>query len=235
MANWKSKWLRSRAAGSAAGNPPTDRGRSLPSVFVLLVVAFVAMGVGWRTPPAWACACSSDPDFEKLIDTAGAVFVGEPIALDRTFTTPFGDAELWDFSVERVYAGPDTARIAVGGAAAGDSCHVDLSEYGRVGIIARWRSGHLSVGLCGIVNADELMAALGDGEAPVEVQAIAATDDDPIGAVTGPDSNPVSESRSPTTVLVGGGVLLAAALAGGVLMRRRRTAETPSHDVHSHD
>ena len=196
---------------------------------VLLVVALSAAGAVWRTAAAGACSCNPNPDFEQMIDSAGAVFVGEPVAINRTFSTPFGEAELWDFAIERVYAGPDTALISVGGAAAGDSCHVDLSEYGRVGVVAHWRSGHLSVGLCGIFNPDQMMDALGDGAAPVEAQAIAATEDAPVGAVTAPASTPVSESPSSNTALVVG-VLVAVGVVGGLLMRRRWTGDASSHD-----
>ncbi|HSF87569.1 MAG TPA: hypothetical protein VLG28_18160 [Acidimicrobiia bacterium] len=151
---------------------------------------------------------------------AGAALIGEPDHLNRRFRTPFGEAELWDFAVERVYTGPEATVIAVGGAAEGDSCRVDLGAYGRIGVIAHWRSGHLSVGQCGIIDVDLMQDALGDGMEPIAAVQLATADREPIGgvAVAEPDAT-TRRGATPRFVLA---LVAAGVAATGYFVTRRR-------------
>ena len=219
--NWKSRSLRSPGAAEAPSHPPGWQ-RLVRALAVLSLVAAIVGGFVLPSPRADACTCQAPPDVAQMAAAAGAAFIGQPQQLNRTYPTPFGEAELWDFAVERVYVGPEASVIAVGGAAEGDSCQVDLGELGRVGVIAHWRSGHLSVGQCGIVDAALMQYVLGDGMAPIAEVQLATADDDPIGGVAAPEpATPSHRGATPRFVVTL--VAASAAAAGYAVARRQRT------------
>lgn len=216
-------WSKRRAAAESRSSPaPHSRGRRSLTLGVVLALLMIAFG-GWRAAPASACTCSDSVDLRQAVESAGAVFVGEPIALSRTYATPYGVAELWDFEVERTYAGPSSVQVSVGGAADGDSCHVKLGVYGRVGIVAHWRSGHLSVGLCGVFDADGMVATLGEGERPASAQTSAVLDDDSLVAQAAQEGPPSADAPGATVLrlLAAAGIVLLA-FGAVVTMRLRR-------------
>lgn len=173
-----------------------------------LVLFALAVGAVFGAGPvglqrADTCSCG-DTALAELVESADAVFVGTPIGVNSTVEGPAGPEDLWDFQVEAVYAGPKAEVVAISGGGELSNCSVEFAPGLGVGIVARWRSGHLATGQCCVVDANEMVAALGEGRPPL-----------------------VSSRRTGTTPgIVALGVAAAAAglAIGWRLVRSRRTA-----------
>ena len=185
------------------------------------------------TAPAWACSCAA-VTAAQAVDRADVVFRGsleevdEPAGLHEPSSG--AQASSYRFTVAEIYRGTAAPTTWVGSAADGASCGLEGMEPGREYLVfAQERGEGLWASLCdGTAPASasfvgDVVAAAGDGHAPVPVATAAPAGQSPAAQPPGAAA-PVSE-RAWLVPLLGGlalALLLAASLVFVFWRGRRR-------------
>lgn len=168
---------------------------------MLLAVVMVTSGmavVGGGAMPAYACSCRAVAVAESLANS-DAAFVGVLTGRDDPDgggpIVSSGRRVVNHFTVERAVKGELGPSVAVGAAAGGASCGLEVREGARTGLLLRRSGTEWTSSLCSQVDSAALLAlAPGGGPGPVgtvapAVGAVAPAEDvaAPAGAGSGPD------------------------------------------------
>lgn len=189
--------------------------RALAAMLVLGLFAVVAVVA---PQPALACDCPEPPPPEEERERADAVFVGEVVSV----TGPGPDLAppdrelLAEIAVDQVYAGEVHERVEVRTSADQGLCGYGF-EPGRDELVYATvdDDGTLTTNLCDrttpLDRAEEDLAALGEGEAPLD------------GAAPGVAAGAAEDGSSGPLVVAGAAVAVLLLSLGLWLVRRRRT------------
>lgn len=145
---------------------PASRRAVLPYLAALVLLAPALTLVSAR--PAAACSCGMLRD-----DPVGMLASGDAAFVGRVVDAPAGnwgrgpgDQVTFRFRVEWVVKGTLWEEVDVHTASDGAACGLELGAGERVGLVLRGREDHWASGLCQIVDAERLLAAVG-GRPPV--------------------------------------------------------------------
>jgi hypothetical protein len=189
-----------------ATHPRSRHRRAAAAILIALAVA-AAMVAG--APPASACSCMAPAPPETALAEADAVFAGEVTAVEGRAST----SHVARVAVTEVFTGDVGEEVEVHTPPDAAACGYAF-EVGRDELVYAVLddAGRLQTNLCDrtapVAEADEDLAALGEGAAPEA----AAPDDGPPGWLV---------------PAAGALVLAAAAIGTAVALRRRTRLEQP--------
>jgi len=171
--------------GGGHRNPPLQRDRRTdmklrPMAMILSLLAFGAVGVA-GAPPAYGCSCAQVLVDEAINEYTVAAFVGTPVSVSenaesgRISEDVYVQPLAWTFEIETVLYGEVPEVVEVGSGHGGGDSGYDLSNAGRIGVVAYGEPGALPTGICGAVwDADALIGAYGPGTDPIPVVSVPA-------------------------------------------------------------
>jgi hypothetical protein len=187
-----------------------------------------------RPGPAFACSCMIPGPPEEALEQASVVFAGRLVDTQRPQAggeVNTADLSAYRFEVSRVWKGDVTSTVTIGSAMSSASCGYEFVIGEEYIVYGFEQDGIVQTGLCTrtapLANADEDLAALGEGQLP-------APGDDPtlVDPQPGSPANPEAEGEGGTPALLLAGIpswiwvvapiLLAGAVLAVPLMRRRR-------------
>jgi hypothetical protein len=199
----------------------------------LLVLAMLLATIIAQPRPAFACSCMIPGPPEEALEQAAVVFAGRVVQARRA---PAGgavntaDLLPYTFEVSEVWKGQVNSTFTIGSPMSSASCGYEFVLEEEYIVYAYEAEGVLQTGLCTrtapLASAEEDLAALGEGEAPLPGDDPVLVDPMP-ASPAGPEvQGEVDNAPSPLAVIpvwawVILPILLASAVLAVPLMRRR--------------